>query len=147
MVRLIHDAWYKTARESNMNTETPEMRTFRNINEKFIPVMPVTHAPEEHRLKVDDTVHNSVVARNLTNREIRENPDAIKAMSHEFNRLDNKGTWDLNSVSEWSQVSNQAKAEGKKVHVGRVFGIGTEKGSELPENHPERKLKGRFVFQ
>ncbi|CAE8585896.1 unnamed protein product, partial [Polarella glacialis] len=35
---------------------------------------------------------------------------------------------------------------GKKVHVGRLHAIATEKNSELPLGHPERKMKGRIVF-
>ena len=34
-----------------------------------------------------------------------------------------------------------------KAHVGRVFEICVEKGSELPKGSPLRKFKGRTVFQ
>ena len=33
------------------------------------------------------------------------------------------------------------------VHVGKVFEICTEKGSELPDGDPNKKFKGRSVFQ
>jgi hypothetical protein len=36
---------------------------------------------------------------------------------------------------------------GKKCHWGRVFSLCVEKGSELPEGAPNRKFKGRVVFQ
>ena len=39
------------------------------------------------------------------------------------------------------------RRKGKKVHVGKVFEICVEKGSELPEGHKLRKFKGRTVFQ
>jgi hypothetical protein len=44
-------------------------------------------------------------------------------------------------------VANEAKKAGRTIHVGRVFEICVEKGSELPENDPGRKFKGRSVFQ
>ena len=36
---------------------------------------------------------------------------------------------------------------GTKAHVGRIFEICVEKGSELPKGNPGRKCKGRVVFQ
>ena len=47
----------------------------------------------------------------------------------------------------WHKVAEEARKSGIKVHVGRVFGIASLKGSELKEGDPDRKLKGRFVFQ
>jgi len=44
-------------------------------------------------------------------------------------------------------VADTARKSGEKVHVGRVFGIVVEKHPELPRGHPERRFKGRLVFQ
>ena len=44
-------------------------------------------------------------------------------------------------------VPKRDKKRGKKVHVGKVFEICVEKGSELPAGHKLRKFKGRTVFQ
>ena len=33
------------------------------------------------------------------------------------------------------------------MHFGEVFGICVEKGSELEEDDPNRKYKGRYVFR
>ena len=44
-------------------------------------------------------------------------------------------------------VAADARAKGHKAHRGNVFGICVEKGSELPLGHPERKYKGRYVYQ
>ena len=44
-------------------------------------------------------------------------------------------------------MRREAQANGQSAHVGRVFGILVEKGSELPKGHPDRKFKGRVVFQ
>ena len=58
-----------------------------------------------------------------------------------------KKAWDMSSVREWEDVSKEALKKGKKVHVGKVFEICVEKGSELPAGDPLRKFKGRTVFQ
>ena len=59
-------------------------------------------------------------------------------MLKEWEKLRKAGCWD---------VSREAKASGRKAHVSRIFEICVEKGSELPENDPGRKFKGRVVFQ
>ncbi len=48
---------------------------------------------------------------------------------------------------EWGDVAADATSSDSKVHVGTVFGICVEKGSELDANDLERKFKGRYVFQ
>ena len=58
-----------------------------------------------------------------------------------------KTAWLYDTVQEWSTISEGARKKGKKVHVGKVFEICVEKGSELPEGHKLRKFKGRTVFQ
>ena len=35
----------------------------------------------------------------------------------------------------------------KKIHAVRVFGLCRQKGSELPDDDPQKKYKGRFVLQ
>ena len=44
-------------------------------------------------------------------------------------------------------MSKEALKNKTKVHVGKVFEICVEKGSELPLGDPMRKFKGRTVFQ
>ena len=47
---------------------------------------------------------------------------------------------------ELSDLKASAKRSGKMVHIGRIFELCHEKGSELPAGHPGRKFKGRVVF-
>ena len=54
-----------------------------------------------------------------------------------------KNVWRYETVSEWKTMSKKAKKSGKKVHVGKVFEICVETGSE----DKLRKFKGRTVFQ
>ena len=44
-------------------------------------------------------------------------------------------------------VAHAAQSAGQKAHVGRVFELCVEKGSELPKGSKGRKYKGRSVFQ
>ena len=54
---------------------------------------------------------------------------------------------DHKSVREWKSIAAEARQNEETVHVGRLFCICVEKGSELNPNDPRRKFKGRVVFQ
>ncbi|MCP4364474.1 MAG: hypothetical protein GY800_04175, partial [Planctomycetes bacterium] len=75
------------------------------------------------------------------------NPKAQLSMQAEWDRLIENGLWCLKSVREWDEVAKEARATGVNVQFGYIFGICVEKNSELPEGHPNRKFKGRVVFQ
>ena len=68
-------------------------------------------------------------------------------MHIEWDRLRMMGTWDEVVVREWADVAREARQAGKEVHFGYLLGLCFEKGSELPEGHPDRKFKGRSFFQ
>ncbi|CAE7497332.1 NaCP60E, partial [Symbiodinium natans] len=120
------------------------------------PAMPTVPHEPEHREKIssnlpvsEDEVRElfALVARPVGRREILEDPKAQAALDVEWNKLMVKKAWDMGSVREWKDVSDEAIKKGKKVHVGKVFEICVEKGSELPKGDPQRKFKGRTVFQ
>ena len=50
-------------------------------------------------------------------------------------------------MSEWKDIASWVRKTGTKVHIGRIFDICVEKNSELPESDPNRKFKGRVVFE
>ena len=58
-----------------------------------------------------------------------------------------KKVWDETHAFEWASIAAVARTKNETVHVGRVFEICIEKGSELPDGHPDKKYKGRSVFQ
>ena len=97
-------------------------------------------------LEADRLLQPSAVARSVTKKEAAGNKKAMEAMQKEWDRLTEIGTWDLKSVREWDSVRNEAKKNKETIHIGRVFPILVEKNSELPEDHPDRKFKGRVVF-
>ena len=85
---------------------------------------------------------NTLVARPVGKKEIRANPKAQQALDVEWDKLVKKKAWQYETVSEWKVIADRAKKTGKKVHVGKVFEICVEKGSELPEGDKLRKFKG-----
>ena len=120
-----------------------------------VPAMPVCQLnPQTHRVKCvrlslqsGERAANTLVARPVGKKEIKANPKAQQALDIEWEKLVKKNAWKYETVSEWKTISEKAKKSGKKVHVGRVFEICVEKGSELPEGDKLRKFKGRTVFQ
>ncbi len=120
----------------------------------LVPAMPVIASCkadvfQQHRAKIPDieAFHRLCVARPVTKKEAAVTPAALAAMDKEWDKLEKQVAWLLDQVREWRDVCKEADARGEVVHVGRVFGILVEKGSELPKGHPDRKFKGRVVFQ
>ena len=121
------------------------------------PAMPTTvDGSLEHRenntFDYPDTVEEitelmAMIARPAGRKELLSNPKAQASLDVEREKLMKKKAWDMASVREWEDVSREAKKKGKKAHVGEVFEICVETGSELPANDPLRKFKGRTVFQ
>ncbi len=163
MVRIVHDAWEKSVSESeksggvrnepqisapahNLDGPTEGSDSFASRLNDVIPKMPTQKEDYDHRVR-EDINSWALVARPVNKSEIASEPKAKKAMDSEWERLRSRGTWDESKVKEWREVSAKAKSENRKIHVGRIFGICVEKGSELQKNDPARKFKGRFVFE
>ena len=93
----------------------------------------------QHRCKVLQAhlhpVIHAPVARPVGRKEIGSNPDAQKSIDIEQNNLESKRAWDYNTVREWLQVVREAKSRGEKVHVGKMFEICVEEGSELQKGN------------
>ena len=53
--------------------------------------------------------------------------------------------WD--TLREWTDVSAEARAKGERIHLGFLFGLMVEKGSEFPEGDERRYSKYRIVFR
>ena len=87
-----------------------------------------------------------MVARVVSQSEIDRTPEAQKAMDAEWEKLRKKTCWLEEKVREYD-VANEARKNNAKVHFGRIFEICSQKGSELPDGDPNKKWKGRSVFQ
>jgi hypothetical protein len=88
-----------------------------------------------------------MVARTVPPKEVKVNKKAQEAMDKEWASLREIGAWNEKGVREWTDVKKEAKRHETRVHVGMVFGICVEKGSELAPDDPKRKYKGRVVFR
>ena len=119
--------------------------------EVTVPTMPTSQGKTwTHRTKnpLDQgTFFAACVARPVSKAEIKANEKANASLLKEWDKLRKAGTWDESRAQEWSAVAKAAREAGSQVHVGRIFEICVEKGSELPEGDPGRKYKGRVVFQ
>ena len=101
-----------------------------------------------HRPKYGNTFGlPACVARPVGKKEIEANEDAKKARSAEWKRLWERGVWDVEVIRDWDEVSNEARSQNKEVHMGRLFGIMVQKGSELKDGDERKKYKYRVVFQ
>ena len=121
---------------------------------EVIPSMPTADFDDVHREKRPITTFGlpCAVARPVGKAEREREPEAQKAIRAEWLRLRNKKVWDEDSVREWSDVASEARRRKLEdpthnVHMGRLFGICVEKGSELPVGDSRRKYKYRVVFQ
>ena len=120
----------------------------QSVMHSDIPEMPLRSTPYIHRSH-DQTVfcYSACVARPVDRKERVANPKAKVALDKEWNKLITQGCWDYATVREWSDVSAEAGKTGAVAHVGRILDICVEKNSELPESDPNRKFKGRVVFE
>ena len=89
----------------------------------------------------------AAVARQVPKKEQRSEAKAREALEKEFERLRAKQVWLEDQVSDAASIRRMARETNKKIHIGRIFEICVEKGSEFPLGHPDRKYKGRCVFQ
>ncbi len=79
--------------------------------------------------------------------ELRAEAKAQAAMKKEWGNLWGQKVCDDSVVKSWGTVGWEARRRGTYVHLGRLFGICVEKGSELPADDERRKYKYRVVFQ
>ena len=113
----------------------------------LIPAMPTIPYAPEHRPKLRPRIPiNACVARPVSRAERKKIPKAMAEMKKEWDRLRNMGTWDDYTVRGWKEVAREARLANQEVHFGYLLGLCFEKGSELPEGHPDRNFEGRVVF-
>ena len=90
---------------------------------------------------------SAVVARIVPKAEVATTPKAQAALDKEWENLRKKGAWDGSRVNECRRVVREAQNKREQVHIGRIFEACYEKGRELSDDDPNKKFKGRTVFQ
>ena len=113
----------------------PQMPVFKGIIPEHRDHHPILGAIE------------ACIARPGSKKERLESAGARASLGKEWSGLRKIDTWNGKGVREWFDVAAEARRTGTKVHVGHIFDICFEKGSELPLRDPARKYKGRVVFQ
>ena len=122
----------------------------KGVRNVTVPALPVAHPAEDnHRIKhfIQSWYFPALVARPVGKRELESSVEAMAAMKVEWDRLYNGGVFDLTTVREWDEVAAEYRDRDETCHMGRLFGICVEKGSELPLGSERRKYKYRVVFQ
>ena len=72
-------------------------------------------------------------------------PAAKTAVDKEWEKLKNISSWDLTKVRSKSEVIDDARTKGAKVHFASLMDIRHLKNSELKTKH--QKYKGRVVLR
>ena len=84
----------------------------------------------------DDHYLHACVARPVRKDEIARESGAQAAERKEWDNLRAKDVWARAVIREFNEVAQTARRENKKVHLGRMFGLMVETGSELPKDDP-----------
>jgi hypothetical protein len=126
-----------------------------------VPALPRAVHPRDlqgHREKIRsfEGLYPACIARKVSKNEVQRTPAAKAALDKEWEKLANHkrpdpkdkgvGCWDVGRVMEVDEVRAQARKEGKKVHIGRICELCVQKNSELKDDDPLKKYKGRAVF-
>ena len=109
------------------------------------PKMPCAPAEEYHREKVVKVAKfiNAMVSRPVG--RMLSNTKAMDPMKKEWKGLIDQGVFDLFVIREYYGVARKAKQKNEEAHMARAHGIIVEKHSQLSEEDPRRKYKGRGV--
>ena len=86
-------------------------------------------------------------ARPVRRNDYINNDTAMQAYWKEWKNLEKRRVWRWETLREWDDVSQEARNKGEEIHLGFLFGIMVEKGSEFPEGDVRRYYKYRIVFR
>ena len=88
----------------------------------------------------------AMVARTISRSEARTNPKCQQALDKEWKSWRMQKCGVKEDVRNWHEVRSEAARENREIHVGSLYELMVEKGSELQPDDPNRKMKGRVVF-
>ena len=141
----------EAARREELEKEAPAMPVLLGYKEPHRPKYE-SNMERMHGLyldKLEQTAEElyALVAKVINQNDVAKIPEAQEAMDKEWQKLLYKVCWVESQVREFEDVQKEVRQKGQKAHFGRIFEICSLKGSELPKGHPQRKYKGRSVFQ
>ena len=151
MVKVLHQAWKSSIGSTPVRpacAEGPEKDRRPNASTDATPAMPLRLRKYLHHPNIDNmALPKCAVAKTVIKKELERTPLAQQACSKEWDRLVEKEAWDMRRPRSKRDGINEARNNGSKAHFGQLFIRCVEKGSELSFGHPDRKFKGRLVFQ
>ena len=109
------------------------------------PIMAPEHNPRDNKPSEFSSWYDVAVARKVPAKEVEVNPKCIEAMGKEWTRLRSVPVWLDDTVIELDDLKAKTK-NGSTIHIGGVWAFCVEKGAELQDNDPLKKMKGRAVF-
>ena len=96
--------------------------------------------------KVDNSLqHDNLVHKFILMPQAMKIPAAKAAVDKEWEKLEKIPAWNLTKVSSKSEVIDEARTKGAKVHFASLMDICHLKNAELETKH--QKYKGRIVFR
>ena len=130
------------------------MISSHNLRVPWKPVNPQDcvwkNLPKYHEDHIAGKGDNSLQHYNLVHKFIpmpqsMKIPAAKAAVDKEWEKLENIPAWDLTKVRSKSEVIDEARTKGAKVHVASLMDTGHLKNAELETKH--QKYKGRVVLR
>ena len=108
-------------------------------------------ATSEHHQKTcnpfDAVSAGAFAARPVKRNEYMNIKEALDAYWKECKNLQSREVCRWEDCVEWNEVGSAAIAAREEAHLGFLFGIMVEKGSEFPEGDPRRYWKHRVIFR
>ena len=104
--------------------------------------------PNHHEDHIAGKGENSLQHYNLVHKfmpQAMKIPEAKAAVDKEWEKLENIPAWDETKVRHKSDVIDEARKEGGKVHVASLMDLCQLKNAELETKH--QKYKGRVVLR
>ena len=107
----------------------------------------IPHNREDHiaRKGENSLQHYNLVHKFIPMRQAMKIPAAKGAVDKECEKLEKVSAWNLTKVRSKSEVINEAKTSGAKVHFASLMDICHLKNAELETKH--QKYKGRVVLR
>ena len=142
--------------ETNLIQKLEEVSGWFNMEDvNYVPAPNIDSRKENpiHREKLSDIGEvslswHSLVARQLSRKEVASDPKYIDALDNAWIKLIGREVWGLDptkgDVKEYDDVRRDALRKNTQVHFGRTFGFVVIKHSELDKT--QWVPKGRVVF-
>ena len=95
----------------------------------------------------DALIGGAFAARPVKRNEFTGIQKAMDAYWIEWKNLESRQVWKWEELTDWHIVRKEAVAKGEEAHLGFLFGLMVEKGSEFLEGDARRYFKYRVVFR